>query len=140
MKSKLIMLTSVIAAMSLCLFGCSAAGTAAPGQVSVDDSATGKTVEIAVGGSLTVTLESNATTGFQWSELADIFDQTVLEQVDHQFVSPSEDTEMVGAPGEEVWTFKALKKGSSTISMEYSQPWEGGTKAAETFSLTVVVK
>ncbi|MCD6567992.1 MAG: protease inhibitor I42 family protein [Dehalococcoidia bacterium] len=51
-----------------------------------------------------------------------------------------ENTDMVGAPGKEVWTFEALEKGSSTISMEYSQPWEGGEKAAQTFSLTVVVK
>ena len=139
MKTRLIVLTSIIAVMLLCLFGCSPGGSVAPSEVSVDESATGKTVKIAVAGTLMVTLESNATTGFQW-ELASISDQTVLEQVDHQFVSPPEDTGMVGAPGKEVWTFKALKEGSSTISMEYSQPWEGGTKAAETFSLTVVVK
>ena len=138
MKTRLIVLTSIIAAMSLCLFGCSPGGSVAPSEVSVDESATGKTVEIAVGGSLTVTLESNATTGFQW-ELASISDQAVLEKQSNTFEAP-EDTGMVGAPGKEVWTFKALKKGSSTISMEYSQPWEGGTKAAETFSLTVVVK
>jgi len=46
----------------------------------------------------------------------------------------------VGAGGEEVWTFKALKAGTSKISMEYSQSWEGGMKAAETFALTVVVR
>jgi predicted secreted protein len=39
----------------------------------------------------------------------------------------------------EFWTFKALMKGTSTISMEYSQPWDGGTKKAQTFSLTVTV-
>lgn len=138
MKTRLIVLTSIIAVMLLCLFGCSPGGSVAPSEVSVDESATGKTVEIAVAGTLTVTLESNATTGFQW-ELASISDQAVLEKQSNTFEAP-EDTGMVGAPGKEVWTFKALKEGSSTISMEYSQPWEGGTKAAETFSLTVVVK
>lgn len=138
MKAKLIVLTSIIAIMSLCLFSCLSGGSVAPSEVSVDESHNGKKVEIAVAGALTVTLESNPTTGFQW-ELASISDQAVLEKQSNTFEAP-EDTGMVGAPGKEVWTFKALKKGSSTISMEYSQPWEGGTKAAETFSLTVVVK
>jgi len=45
-----------------------------------------------------------------------------------------------GTPGEEVCTFKALKKGETTISMEYSRPWEGSEKTTWTFVLTVVVK
>lgn len=134
MKSKLALICTLVA-ISLCLCACSSA----PAQLSVDASSSGQKVEIAAGGSLTVTLESNATTGFQWSEKAEISDSAVLQQVSHEFVAP-EKKDVVGAPGKEVWTFKALKKGTSTISMEYSQPWEGGTKAAQTFSLTVVVK
>jgi len=108
-------------------------------------------VELAAGDSFTVTLGSNRTTGFQWSESAQIDDQSVLEQqapqIDdqsvleqqaHRFVPPEEDTP--GAAGKEVWTFKALKKGSTEVFMEYSQPWEGGEKAEWTFRLVVVVK
>jgi inhibitor of cysteine peptidase len=134
MKSKLALICTLVA-ISLCLFACSSA----PAEVSVDGSYSGKEVALRVGGSLTVTLESNATTGFQWSKEAKISDQTVLKQVGHMFMPP-EATVMVGAPGKEVWTFKALKKGTSTISMEYSRPWEGGEKVVEAFSLTVVVK
>jgi inhibitor of cysteine peptidase len=133
MKSKLVLICAIVA-ISLCLVACSSA----PSQVSVDASYSGQEVEIAVGGSLTVTLESNASTGFQW-ELVSISDETVLEKVANTYEAP-EDTGMVGAPGNEIWTFDALKKGTSTISMEYSQPWENGTKAAETFDLTIVVK
>ena len=138
MKTKLILLTSIIVVMSLCLFGCSSGGSVAPSEVSVDESYNGKQVEIAVDGTLTVTLESNQTTGFQW-ELTSISDQSVLEKESNTYEDP-EDTGMVGAPGKEVWIFKALKKGTSTISMEYSRPWEGGEKGAETFTLNVAVK
>ena len=137
MKSKLV-LVGIIAAVLLCLFACSAPAK----QVSVDASYAGKEVEVAVDSSLIVTLESNPTTGFKW-ELTSISDQTVLEQAGQKFEAPEAEGDgapLVGAPGREVWTFKALKKGKSTISMEYSQPWEGGMKAAETFGLTVVVK
>ena len=98
-------------------------------------------LEVNVDDSFIVTLCSNPTTGFQWSETAQISDQTVLEQVDHKFVSPeSEPPPPPGTPGQEIWTFKALEEGTSTISMEYSQPWEGGEKGEWTFELTVVVK
>jgi len=46
----------------------------------------------------------------------------------------------VGAGGKEVWTFIALKAGTTTLSMEYSQPWEGGQKGANSFNVTIVVK
>lgn len=134
MKSKLV-LTFAVGAILLCLLACAPV----PQEISVDASYSGKEVELGVGGSLVVTLESNpGSTGFEW-ELTEISDEAVLQQVDQRYEPPEEEG-MVGAPGKEIWTFKGLKKGESSISMEYSQPWEGGTKAAETFELTVVVK
>jgi len=132
MKSKLISICMVVA-ISLCLVACASL----PKEVFVDESYSGKEVALAVGGSLIVTLDSNASTGFEW-ELTGISDEAVLGLEGSEF-QPPEDTGVVGAPGKEIWTFNALTIGDSSISMEYSQPWEGGTKAAETFDLTVVV-
>ena len=75
-----------------------------------------------VGGELTVTLGSNPTTGYQWLEEAKISDETIIRQVSHKFVGPGID-KPPGTPGEEVWTFKALKKDTVTILLEYSRPW-----------------
>ena len=141
MKKRFMVLIGVVAMVSLGLFGCSPAGPAgpsAPSAVSVDESSSGKQVEIAAGGTLTVTLESNQTTGFQW-ELKSVGDPSVLQSQGGTYEAPG-DTGTVGAGGEEVWTFKALKPGTSSLSMEYSQPWDGGTKAGQTFGLTVVVE
>jgi len=33
-----------------------------------------------------------------------------------------------------------IGKGMTTVSMEYSHPWEGGEKGEWTFSLTIIVK
>ena len=92
----------------------------------------------AAGNLFTVTLCSNATTGYKWSESAQISDPTVVQQMSHVAVGPQA-TDLIGAPGTEVWTFKALKKGASTISMDYSRPWEGGEKGTWTFTLNVTV-
>jgi len=95
-------------------------------------------VQLRIGGRLTVILYSNPTTGYLWSESAQISNRTVLMQIDHKRLPPTSDR--AGAGGQEVWTFKTLKRGSSTIYLEYSQPWEGGIKAIWTFNLTLVVK
>ncbi len=145
MKSKLILMCAVVA-ISLSLCACSPTK-----QVSVDVSwddfkkegqqHISQEVEVAVDGSLTVALYSCPSEGRQWSE-AQISDQTVLQQTDHKLVMPEHIGDMPpGTPGQEVWTFKALKEGTSTISMEYTHPWEGGEEEPMlTFVLTVVVK
>jgi len=97
-----------------------------------------KQLAVDAGNTFTVSLCSNATTGFKWSESAQISDPTVVQQTGHEFVSP-QNTGIVGAPSSEVWTFKALKRGTSTINMEYSRSWEGGEKGVWTFNLTVTV-
>ena len=96
-------------------------------------------VEISHPGSQIVTLCANPTTGFQWTESAQISDPTVIYQDEHNFVSPDEE-DVVGASGKDVWTFKTLKPGTSTISLDYSRPWEGGEKEEWTFTLVVTVE
>jgi inhibitor of cysteine peptidase len=141
MKSKMIPVFAMLI-LSLGLAAC-APSTGTSISVSCDDfnnqKYISKQMTVAAGDTFTVTLCSNATTGFQWSESAQISDQTVVQQIGHEFVAP-ENTGLVGAPGTEVWTFKALKNGTSTIAMEYSRPWEGGEKGVWTFNLTVTVK
>ncbi len=141
MKAKLILMGIVVVAL-LSLVACSSAAEQAEVSVDIDDfmeqKHISKEVEVAADGSLTVMLGSNPTTGFKW-ELAEITDESVLEYVDDEYVPP-EDTGVVGAGGKEVWTFTALKKGTTEVSMEYGRPWEGGEKAEWTFVLTVVVK
>ena len=98
-----------------------------------------KEVEIPHPSSQIVILCANPTTGFQWTESAQISDEAVIYQYEHNFVPPDEE-EVFGAPGKDVWTFKTLKQGTSTISMDYSRPWEGGEQKEWTFTLLITVK
>ncbi|MFC1938694.1 protease inhibitor I42 family protein [Chloroflexota bacterium] len=127
-----------VALLTAFLFGCTVASV----NLTCDDfmSQNNITRELSVrtGDSFTVTLCSNPTTGFQW-ESAVISDQSVLTETGHQFVSP-EDENLVGAAGKDGLTFQALKKGTSTISIAYSRPWEGGEKGVWTFTAVVTVK
>jgi len=147
MKSKPTLL-GVVVAISVCLFACSPASKQASVNFSRDDfwkeQHISREVEVPVDGSLTIALVSNPTEGRQWSEPPQISDETVLRQVDHRY-EPARALGCAPPPpgtgGQEVWTFEALEIGVSTISMEYTHPWEGGEKEPlYTFVLTVVVK
>lgn len=92
-----------------------------------------------VGDTVVVTLGSNPTTGFKWPDIAQISNEGILKQTDHKFVSP-EQTGVVGASGKDIWMFKAIKKGTTTISMDYSRPGEGGEKGEWTFRATITVE
>jgi len=142
MKLKLILIFAVVA-VSLVLLACSPASKQASVEVSCDDfrkkQDISTEVQVATGDYITVALCSVPTAGYLWPESAQISDQAVLKQDDHEIIPP-EDKNLVGGAAKTVWTFVALKEGAVTILMEHTQPWEGGDKNGWIFELTVVVK
>ncbi len=85
-----------------------------------------------VGDTLVVTLGANPTTGFKWPDIAQISNRSIVEQTDHKSVPPDQNvfiapnqSEVVGASGKDIWTFKATKKGLATVLMTYVRPSEG---------------
>ena len=138
-----LMLTAI--GVSMFLVACAAPGQKAWVEVSCDEFNNNHHIEqmlqVQPGETFEVKLCSNPSTGFRWSEEAQINDSTILKQEDHEFTGPeSESPPPPGTPGQEVWTFEALKEGSSTIFFEYSRPWEGGEKGEWTCTITVTVE
>lgn len=82
---------------------------------------------------LKVVLGANPTLGYQWQENAGIDDESIVRQIEHRFIASITDTP--GSPGQDVWTFEALKKGTTIISIECSRPWED--RNLETWELTI---
>lgn len=115
------------------------AGNGGGKSTTIDRSYSGKLIELAVGDTLTIELESNPTTGFSWA-LLESTGESVLQEAGHDFVlDETVDPPMPGTGGTEVWTFTAFAAGETTISLEYSQPWDGGIKAEKTFDVKVVI-
>lgn len=94
-----------------------------------------RTVTAAAGETFTVTLCSNASTGFGW-EQPTFAGPAIVDLVDRQSAAAS--GTLVGAAGSETLTFRVTAAGTATIGLAYSQPWEGGTKQAWTVNLTVI--
>ena len=138
-----LMLTAI--AVSILLVACVVPGQRAWVEVSCDEFNNNHHIEqmlqVRPSETFEVKLCSNPSTGFRWSEEAQINDSAVLEQGDHELIGPErEPPPPPGTPGQEVWIFKALKEGSSTIFFEYSRPWEGGEKREWTCTVNVVIK
>jgi predicted secreted protein len=91
-----------------------------------------------VSATVRITLGSNPTTGFAWPEIAQINDQDILKQTNHEFLS-SNQPGVLGASGKDTWTFKAIRKGTATISMIYSRPGEDVGKEWA-FQATIIVE
>jgi inhibitor of cysteine peptidase len=145
------MIMSTVMAISMLLVGC-AAPAPTPDQASwiwvetycdefQNNQHIGKAIDLRAGDTLVIVLCSNPTTGFQWSEEAQISGTGILKQENHEFVGPeSEPPPPPGTPGLQTWRFQTLNEGSSTVSIEYSRPWEGGEKGEWIFTLNVDVK
>jgi inhibitor of cysteine peptidase len=91
---------------------------------------------IEIGDKIYIELCANPTTGFEWSY--EMSGDTAVKEEDHDFEEPESD--LPGAPGKETWTFEGTAEGTTVISMEYSQPWDGGIKGEWTYIINVVVE
>jgi inhibitor of cysteine peptidase len=103
-----------------------------PAIVPLDETASGTTIELKPGDEIAISLESNHSTLYRW-HLTGNTDDTVLEFVSSEFVPP--DNSGPGKPGTDIWTFRALKPGSSTLTLQYS----AGGNVGRTFNLTARV-
>jgi predicted secreted protein len=95
---------------------------------------------IDAGADLTVVLCANPSTGYSWDDPA-IGDRAVLEVVDRAFQAADQGSlPIVGAAGGDVLTVRGLEPGTTTLSLRYGQPWEGGAQGEWTYSLEVTVR
>ena len=96
-----------------------------------------RSVRLAVGDFLQVSLGSNASTGYQWADKMLLSDPKVMTQTGHETIAPAGD--QPGASGREVWMLQAMAPGTTTASTTYGQPWPGGEKESWVFSVNVEV-
>jgi inhibitor of cysteine peptidase len=95
-------------------------------------------ITASVGEQFIIELQSNATTGYQWS-LAKPLDTAVIKKVGSRYIPPGSSGGTVGAGGVEQWTFQGVGKGTTTIVMGYSRPFEKGTPPTQTVTFDVTI-
>jgi len=94
-------------------------------------------VDVLTGSALVISLCSNPTTGFTWSEPI-TSDATVAVPGSWSFTAPTGDT--VGASGTQQLSIAGVAPGTAVLTASYDQPWDGGTKGAWSLELTITVR
>jgi inhibitor of cysteine peptidase len=89
------------------------------------------------GTTFSITLTSNRTTGYSWA-LEDPLNETIVSYRGKRYMAPG--TTMMGAPGWEIWTFSALRRGKALVSLKYARPWEKSAPPAKEAVFVVVVR
>ncbi|MCK8114040.1 protease inhibitor I42 family protein [Anaerosoma tenue] len=112
----------------------SAAGCSAAADVTVTGEDDGGTVTVRDGGTLTVELDSNPTTGYTWLEASV---PGVLEARGEPVFEPESDA--LGARGVQTLTYDVVGTGEGTLELEYARAFES-VQPEDTFSVTVVVE
>jgi inhibitor of cysteine peptidase len=105
-----------------------------------DDSVTiyqqsGQTVAVGVGQQFAVQLEANPTTGYTWQLTAD--PGAPVQVLGHSY-SPAP-PQQPGSGGTELFTFKAVAAGTTTLAFGYLRPWETGVAPVQTAAFPVKV-
>ena len=108
------------------------------GEVKVTAAEAGKVVRAAVGNLVTITLQSNPSTGYNW-ELRD-FDYGVSDFFKSETVPADGGNVLFGAPSKTVITLQAIKPGTQDIKLVYRRLWEPPDQVAETFAFRLQVE
>jgi inhibitor of cysteine peptidase len=111
--------------------GCGANGT------SLTEADNGKTINLQPGETLTLTLESNPTTGYSW-QVMELDNAVLTQEGDPEYKQSSGAEGLVGAGGTETFRFKTIGSGETSLSLGYMRPWES-VPPVETFTIQVDV-
>ena len=125
-----LLVLAVLMSASVVMSGCGA-----PGNVVLDATDDGRTVELKQDQSLELELTGNPTTGFMWEVV--VFDDAVLRLAGEAEFEP--DSNLVGAPGVLTFRFEPVAAGETDLDLEYRRPWEEDLPPLRTYSIRVIV-
>ena len=98
----------------------------------------GREITLRQGEMLSITLESNPTTGYSW-QVIEIDNAVLKPQGDPEYHQASGSESLVGAGGEETFRFETVNSGKARLKLGYMRPWED-VPPIEIFVIQVIVK
>jgi inhibitor of cysteine peptidase len=113
--------------------GCSHGAT----TINADKSYSGRTIDLSIGDGVKVSLAENPSTGYKWEFVSR--PEPICVIATNAYVANTA-IGTVGAGGMHDWDFRAVDKGTTTVSLAYRRPWEKDVQPVQMFTLTLVVK
>ncbi len=107
------------------------------GTVNYTEADSGKTITTSIGQQFTITLRGNETTGYVWQMTKDT-NSKIVKKISDKYTA--DNTGLVGAGGDHVWTYKAVAAGETTITLNYLRPWQKPVVPSKTLKYKIKVK
>jgi len=106
-------------ALAILCAGCTSSTTPSPsaGTSTGNATALGAGITVVQGQNFTIQLQSNPSTGYHWEP---IYDNASIRFINRAYIASS--IPMLGAPGEDVFTFQGTKQGTSIITFNNISP------------------
>lgn len=123
-----------ILAIAVTFAGCTGTGSPA-GNLVVTQDQNKATVSVNQGSIITVRLQENPTTGYQWN----LTTTPGLRVISDNYIPSDTTGKLVGSGGTRVWEISATAKGEQKINAVYRRSWEPITGNETTFLLNVMV-
>jgi len=98
----------------------------------------GQQLETSVGNEFKIIIDSNPSSGYHW-ELASELDANIVEFVERSYRA-SGNSAGPGSGGVDVWVFKGIDTGDTTIALGYYPPSNNPTEPQQTITFNVTVK
>lgn len=105
-------------------------------DIDLDSGDNGDLINVAVGETISIILESNSTTGYKWVLDTTELDSAIVSNTSSKYFSGT--TSLVGSGGTEQWIFEAESIGTTVIKLNYKRVWE--TSIEDTFEVEVTVE
>jgi inhibitor of cysteine peptidase len=93
-----------------------------------------QTINAGVNQEFMIALDSNPTTGYNWEEK---HDAAMLSLVESKYEPDKKAAGLVGAGGTQYFQFKALKTGSTEITLTYKRSWESSIGEQKVFKVDI---
>jgi inhibitor of cysteine peptidase len=93
-------------------------------------------VSVAAGEDFFIALASNVTTGYSWT--ATVGDATIVSSEGGVYQPPA--SPAMGAGGQQILIFHAIRPGTTTIAIVYARPFDPAKTAAQTLTFNVSVR
>ena len=107
-------------------------------EFALGDKDSGKTLELHVGDTVKLVLDTNPTTGFSWTKI-DKVDSSILKLEKNEYKQNANPGRMVGVGGKTTIVYRAVKAGTAKIDLTYMQPWEPDSQYNTDYTVTVKV-
>jgi inhibitor of cysteine peptidase len=129
MKVQVILLISL--AYHFTIIGCS------PKIISINENNHNQQFLIKQGDIVEVCLKANPSTGYRWQIVK--IDTFKIKLIDESYTSENNNKDIVGKGGSKIYLFKAINKGSASIEIEYSRPFENDIPPLKEFNFNLSI-